>query len=151
VAGVCQLPAALRATVEIADRCKFRSPLARRTLTDQRTQPLGPRLLFGLEPARELGEQQLADPVEQALLVAFSLPTAESLQTTFWSARKKSAHHMRQGSFRRWPMIPLLIDGERAMGNRTDDYYPALKSRKTGLIEQRLVDARTLATDSLYY
>lgn len=46
-------------------------------------------------------------------------------------------------------MIPLLIDGERAMGNRTDDYYPALKSRKTGLIEQRLVDARTLATDSL--
>lgn len=48
-------------------------------------------------------------------------------------------------------MIPLLIDGERAMGNRTDDYYPALKSRKTGLIEQRLVDARTLATDSLYY
>jgi DNA polymerase-3 subunit alpha len=62
-----QLPAALHATLEIAERCKFRLPLARRRLSDQPGQPLGPGLLFGLEPARELGEQQLAALVEQAL------------------------------------------------------------------------------------
>jgi DNA polymerase III alpha subunit len=61
-----QIPEALHATVEIADRCTFRLPLARRKLADQRTQPLGPGLLFGLEPAREIGEQQLADLVEKA-------------------------------------------------------------------------------------
>jgi len=61
------MPEALHATVEIADRCTFRLPLARRKLADELTQPLRPGLLFGLEPAREIGEQQLADLVEQAL------------------------------------------------------------------------------------
>jgi hypothetical protein len=62
-----QMPAALHATAEIAERCKFRLPLATRTVADQRTEPLGPGLLFGLEPARELGEQRLAKLVEQEL------------------------------------------------------------------------------------
>ena len=62
-----QMPAALQASVEIAERCKFRMPLARNKLSDERTQRLGPELLFGLQPAREVGEQQLAELVEQAL------------------------------------------------------------------------------------
>src|ERR1043166_1424453 len=41
-------PAALQATVEIADRCKFRLPLAAKRLADECTQRLGP----GLNPAR---------------------------------------------------------------------------------------------------
>ncbi len=62
-----QLPAALNATLEIAERCKFRLPLVRSRLTDPANPPLGPGLLFGLEPARELGEQQLEALVERAL------------------------------------------------------------------------------------
>jgi DNA polymerase III subunit alpha len=62
-----QMPAALYATVEIAERCKFRLPLANRKLADQPSEPLGPGLLFGLAPARELGEQQLAKLVDEEL------------------------------------------------------------------------------------
>jgi DNA polymerase-3 subunit alpha len=60
-----QMPEALHATLQIAERCKFRLPLANRKLADQGAEPLGPGLLFGLEPARELGEQQLAKLVDQ--------------------------------------------------------------------------------------
>jgi len=35
------------------------------------------------------------------------------------------------------------------MEYRTDDYYPALQNRRSGLIDQRLVDARALTLDSL--
>src|SRR5690349_3260135 len=62
-----QLPAAPRATSEIAERCTFRLPLAKRRLADQHTHQLGPGLRFGLEPAREAGEQQLSQLVERAL------------------------------------------------------------------------------------
>ena len=45
-----QLPAALHATVEIAERCAFRLPLVTmRTLADAHPQPLGPDLLFGID------------------------------------------------------------------------------------------------------
>src|SRR5205814_9751143 len=60
-----QMPAALHATVEIAERCTFRLPLANQKLADRRPERLRPGLLFGLEPARELGEQQLAKIVDQ--------------------------------------------------------------------------------------
>jgi DNA polymerase-3 subunit alpha len=67
-----QLPAAVRTSVEVAERCGFRLPLVRSRLSELRAQPLGPGLLFGLEPARELGEQQLADLVEHALPARFA-------------------------------------------------------------------------------
>jgi len=67
-----KLPAALHATGEIAERCTFRLPLAKKKLADQHTHQLGPGLLFGLEPARELGEQQLAQLVEHALPERFA-------------------------------------------------------------------------------
>ncbi len=82
-----QLPAALQASVEIAERCKFRMPLARGKLSAERTQRLGPELLFGLQPAREVGEQQLAELLEQALPARFAEtgrgePPAEVLERT---------------------------------------------------------------------
>jgi DNA polymerase-3 subunit alpha len=67
-----QLPAALEASVEIAERCQFRLPLRRNKLAAERRQPLGPALLFGLEPARGVGQQQLTDLVEQALPARFA-------------------------------------------------------------------------------
>jgi DNA polymerase-3 subunit alpha len=67
-----QMPDTLRASLEITDRCGFRLPLVRRRLADQPAQTLGPGLLFGLEPARELGEQRLAELVEHALRRRFS-------------------------------------------------------------------------------
>ena len=81
-----QMPAALQATVEIAERCVFRLPLARHKLSDRPMQPLGPGLLFGLEPARELGEQQLEQLVEQALPERFAeaergVPSDEVLES----------------------------------------------------------------------
>src|SRR5579859_5731216 len=39
-----QMPAALEASVEIAERCKFRLPLVRSKPSDERTQRLGPEL-----------------------------------------------------------------------------------------------------------
>jgi hypothetical protein len=59
-----QLPAALEATVEVAQRCEFRLPLAERTPTGER---YGPARLFGLQPARQIVEQQLVDTAEDAL------------------------------------------------------------------------------------
>src|SRR5919201_1402136 len=59
-----RLPAALEASVEVADRCEFRLPLADRTPVDER---YGPARLFGLQPAREYAEQQLAEIAQQAL------------------------------------------------------------------------------------
>jgi DNA polymerase-3 subunit alpha len=67
-----QLPAALEASVEIAERCHFRLPLRRSKLAAERKEPLGPGLLFGLEPARGVGEQQLSDLVEQELPARFA-------------------------------------------------------------------------------
>ena len=67
-----QMPAALHATLEIAERCKFRLPLVSRKLADQHAERLGPGLLFGLEPARELGEQQLARLVDQEFSQRFA-------------------------------------------------------------------------------
>jgi hypothetical protein len=69
-----QLPAALRASVRIAERCQFRMPLRRSSinLAAEARQPLGPALLFGLEPARGVGKQQLSDLVEQARPARFS-------------------------------------------------------------------------------
>jgi len=67
-----QMPAALQASVEIAERCTFRLPQARSKLTDSRAQRLGPALLFGLEPAREMNEQRLAELVEHALPARFA-------------------------------------------------------------------------------
>ena len=66
------MPAALQASVEIAERCTFRLPQARSKLTDSRAQRLGPALLFGLEPAREMNEQRLAELVEHALPARFA-------------------------------------------------------------------------------
>jgi len=66
-----QLPAGLHATLEIAERCTFRLRLARSRMQDKPSQPLGPGLLFGLETARELGEQQLAEVVRAALPARF--------------------------------------------------------------------------------
>ena len=59
-----QLPAALEATVEVACRCQFRLPLADSTPIEQR---YGPARFFGLEPARESVQQELADVVAEAL------------------------------------------------------------------------------------
>jgi DNA polymerase-3 subunit alpha len=67
-----QLPAALQASVEIAERCQFRLPLRRSRLSAEPREPLGPALLFGLEPARGVGQQQLTDLVEQALPARFA-------------------------------------------------------------------------------
>jgi hypothetical protein len=67
-----QLPAALEATVEIAERCQFRLPLRRSKLAAEREEPLGPDLLFGLEPARGVGAQQLTELVEHALPARFA-------------------------------------------------------------------------------
>lgn len=67
-----QMPAALEASVEIAERCKFRLPLARPKALGVQRQRLGPELLFGLEPARALGEQQLAELVARALPARFA-------------------------------------------------------------------------------
>jgi DNA polymerase III alpha subunit len=67
-----QLPAALAATVQIAERCSFRLPLPHSGLPDPRSTRLGPGLLFGLEPASEVGEQQLAELVERALPARFA-------------------------------------------------------------------------------
>jgi DNA polymerase-3 subunit alpha len=67
-----QLPGALNATLEVAERCKFRLPLVRSRLFDPPSPPLGPGLLFGLEPAREVGEQQLEALVERALPERFA-------------------------------------------------------------------------------
>jgi DNA polymerase-3 subunit alpha len=67
-----QLPAALDASVEIAERCQFRLPLRRSRLAAERREPLGPALLFGLEPVRGVGEQQLTKLVEQALPARFA-------------------------------------------------------------------------------
>jgi DNA polymerase III alpha subunit len=67
-----QLPVALEATVEIAERCKFRLPLRRSKLAAEHREPLGPALLFGLEPARGVAEQQLTQLVEQTLPVRFA-------------------------------------------------------------------------------
>ena len=59
-----QLPAALETTVEVARRCQFRLPLAEHTALSER---YGPARLFGLEPARELAQQQLAELASDAL------------------------------------------------------------------------------------
>src|SRR5258708_37803966 len=53
--AVGQMPEAPHATTEIADRCAFRLPLARRERADQRTQAIGPGVPFGRQPAREIG------------------------------------------------------------------------------------------------
>ena len=67
-----QMPSALAASVEIADRCTFRLPLARPKLTGTRTERLGPGSLFGLAPASDMNEQRLAELVEQALPARFA-------------------------------------------------------------------------------
>jgi DNA polymerase III alpha subunit len=67
-----QLPAALQASSEIAQRCQFRLPLRRSKLAAERKEPLGPALLFGLEPARGVGEQQLTELVEKAVPARFA-------------------------------------------------------------------------------
>jgi DNA polymerase-3 subunit alpha len=67
-----QMPAALEASVEIAERCTFGLPLARSTILGEQPRRLGPALLFGLEPARELNQQQLGELVEQALPARFA-------------------------------------------------------------------------------
>ncbi|MBV9577969.1 MAG: PHP domain-containing protein, partial [Chloroflexi bacterium] len=59
-----QLPAALEATVEVAHRCQFRVPLAESTPMEQR---YGPGRFFGLAPARESVQCELADVVTEAL------------------------------------------------------------------------------------
>jgi DNA polymerase-3 subunit alpha len=59
-----QMPAALEATLEIARRCQFRIPLAENTPPEDR---YGPARLLGLQPAREIAAQQLADAVDDAL------------------------------------------------------------------------------------
>jgi DNA polymerase III alpha subunit len=46
--------------------------LARSKLTETRAQRLGPALLFGLQPAREMNEQRLAELVEHALPARFA-------------------------------------------------------------------------------
>jgi hypothetical protein len=45
-----QLPAALDASIEIAERCDFRLPLARKVSSGNGQQYLGPELLFGQHP-----------------------------------------------------------------------------------------------------
>jgi DNA polymerase III alpha subunit len=60
------------ASVEISERCRFRLPLRRSKLSAEPRQPLGPSLLFGLERARGVGEQQLTELVEQALPARFA-------------------------------------------------------------------------------
>jgi DNA polymerase III subunit alpha len=67
-----QMPAALEASVEIAERCQFRLPLRRSKLAAERKERLGPALLFGLEPARGVGAQQLTELVERALPERFA-------------------------------------------------------------------------------
>jgi hypothetical protein len=67
-----QMPAALEASVEIAERSQFRLPLRRSKLAAERKEPLGPALLFGLEPARGVGAQQLTELVERALPERFA-------------------------------------------------------------------------------
>jgi DNA polymerase III subunit alpha len=59
-----RLPAALEATSEIVNRCRFRLPLAERTPADAR---YGPALLFGLNPVRDHGDHQLLELAESAL------------------------------------------------------------------------------------
>jgi len=80
-----QMPAALDASVEIADRCRFRLPLALSRASSESQQRLGPELLFGLEPARSVSEQQLERLVEKALPSRFAQmgrgsPSAEVLE-----------------------------------------------------------------------
>ena len=67
-----QMPAALDASVEIAERCGFRLPLARSSPSGSSQRRLGPELLFGLAPARQVSEQQLGDLVEEALPLRFA-------------------------------------------------------------------------------
>ncbi|MBV9323914.1 MAG: DNA polymerase III subunit alpha [Chloroflexi bacterium] len=67
-----QMPAALQASIEIAERCQFRLPLARRKRLGEPSSRLGPELLFGLAPAREVGEQQLAELVDERLPARFA-------------------------------------------------------------------------------
>jgi hypothetical protein len=52
--------------------------LVRSRLSDPPSPPLGPGLLFGLEPAREAGEQQLEALVERAHLTALGAATLEA-------------------------------------------------------------------------
>jgi len=59
-----QLPAALEATVEVAQRCQFRLPLAEMTPLEQH---YGPGRFFGLAPARESVHQELVEVVTEAL------------------------------------------------------------------------------------
>ncbi|MBV9601768.1 MAG: PHP domain-containing protein [Chloroflexi bacterium] len=59
-----QLPAALEATVEVAQRCQFRLPLADRSPVEQR---YGPGRFFGLAPARESIQRELTEVVAEAL------------------------------------------------------------------------------------
>ena len=67
-----QMPAALDASVEIAERCSFRLPLARSSPSGPSQRRLGPELLFGLAPARQVSEQQLQELVEEALPLRFA-------------------------------------------------------------------------------
>src|SRR5215471_5799306 len=67
-----QMPTALEASVEIAERCQFRLPLRRSKLAAERKERLGPAALFGLEPARGVGAQQLTELVERALPERFA-------------------------------------------------------------------------------
>src|SRR5215204_6337204 len=67
-----QMPAALDASVEIAERCGFRLPLARSSSSGSSQRRLGPELLFGLAPARQVSEQQLQELVEEALPLRFA-------------------------------------------------------------------------------
>jgi DNA polymerase III alpha subunit len=78
-----QLPAALQASVEIAERCQFRLPLRRSRLAAEPRQPLGPALLFGLEPARGVGQRQLSDLIDQALPAGLPSPAAASHLRTY--------------------------------------------------------------------
>ena len=64
-----RLPAALRASVEIRQRARFRLPLGIETPPEHR---YGPALLFGLGPVQEFDQQRLAELVEQRLPERFA-------------------------------------------------------------------------------
>src|SRR5437870_936593 len=59
--------------------CNFRVSLAHRKLADQRSEPHAPGLLFGLEQARKLNEQQLAKLVGQELPARLAATVGASL------------------------------------------------------------------------
>src|SRR5919202_667603 len=64
-----RLPAALRASVEIRQRARFRLPPGTETPPEHR---YGPALLFGLGPVQEFDQQRLAELVEQRLPERFA-------------------------------------------------------------------------------